>query len=475
MIGVSQCSDDAWRQRMNKEMETELIFHADLSLSIRQANANSEIQCAQIDSFIAEGVDLLVVCPNEAVEVQPAVTRAYRAGIPVIVADRRVSGSNWTAFVGGDNLQVGQSLGRWLVNYQEKQQKPLKVLEVSGLTKSTPAVARHRGLINVTQGNKMIEIQSVCGKWFSEPAFAATDSFLTTQGHPDIIIAHNDLMAIGAAQACNRHNLNIPILGVDAIPGEGGGLEAILNGDITASAYYPSRGDIIIQRAAAILQGHDYPRETHLNTFLVDQDMAMAMQEMHNIIDDEIQDLYELQGKISTLRDQQTLHKAWIYTLVSLLIALCVLIVGGYKVIHYRARVKREREEQETLVRHQQEQLNRITAELKQTQEAIPAEEVFINRLKQDIEQHLDDPELDVESLSRRLGMSRTVLFRKTKAAMGQSPIELIHHIRLHKANELLEKTDLTVQEVAYSVGFSTAGYFTKLYKAEFGKLPKQK
>jgi ABC-type sugar transport system substrate-binding protein len=89
-------------------MERELLLHPDMVLSRRIAYGSNELQCAQIDSFIAERVDLLIVSPNQAEQVKPAVTRAYRAGIPVIVADRRVTGDEWTAFIGGDNYKVGQ-------------------------------------------------------------------------------------------------------------------------------------------------------------------------------------------------------------------------------------------------------------------------------------------------------------------------------------------------------------------------------
>ena len=117
-IGVSQCLDDAWRQKMNAEMERELLLHPEMTLSHRIAYGSNELQCAQIDSFIAERVDLLIVSPNVAEEVKPAVTRAYRAGIPVIVADRRVSGEEWTAFIGGDNYQVGRLMADWILSVQ---------------------------------------------------------------------------------------------------------------------------------------------------------------------------------------------------------------------------------------------------------------------------------------------------------------------------------------------------------------------
>lgn len=473
IIGISQCNDDAWRRKMNRELETKQIFYPEFQLMFRQANANSEVQSAQIDSFIQEKIDLLIVCPNEAAEVQSAVTRAHSAGIPVVIADRRVSGGAWTAFVGGDNLQVGVQLGNWLNQLQKEVAHPIHVIEVSGLTKSTPAVARHRGLIESTRKNQNVVIDhSVSGEWFRDPAFRVVDSLLTLGEQVDAIVAHNDLMAVGAAQACNRHNLHIPIIGVDAISGPDGGLEAIINGDITASALYPSRGDILLDRAAQILYNKDFPRETHLETMIIDRNSARSMQEIALLLETDLEDLQKLQERIQILHSHHELQTALLYTLISFFIALIIAAVATYYVTRYRNGLRREREEHANVVRRQQEQLDKITAELKQTKAAKNEEELFLDRLKQEIEKHLEDSDLEVEKIAQLLGVSRTVLFRKTKNATGQSPIELIHHIRLHKAQELLKNTDLTVQQVAYSVGFSTASYFAKLYKQEFGVNP---
>jgi AraC-like DNA-binding protein len=100
------------------------------------------------------------------------------------------------------------------------------------------------------------------------------------------------------------------------------------------------------------------------------------------------------------------------------------------------------------------------------------AEEQFMQRLQNQIEKHLSDSELSIEMLSEELGISRTQLFRKTKAFTGVSPIELIRHVRLRKAQQLLRKTDSTIQQVAYEVGFSSPSYFTKCYKEFFGTNP---
>ncbi len=154
-VGVSQCLDDAWREKMNQEMERELLLNPGMTLHTRVANGSNILQCVQIDSFIAEKVDLLIVSPNEAEEVKPAVTRAYRSGIPVIVADRRVTGDEWTAFIGGDNRRVGELMGEWLTNVRSYQKGTLRVLEVTFDTSKAP-ILRTRG------GNKKSVWQRCC-------------------------------------------------------------------------------------------------------------------------------------------------------------------------------------------------------------------------------------------------------------------------------------------------------------------------
>lgn len=88
------------------------------------------------------------------------------------------------------------------------------------------------------------------------------------------------------------------------------------------------------------------------------------------------------------------------------------------------------------------------------------------------VEEKISDPEFSVEDLSRELGMSRVHLYKKLMALTGKAPLEFIRTIRLQRAAQLLEKSQLTISEVAYSVGFNNPKYFTKYFKEEFGMLP---
>ena len=90
------------------------------------------------------------------------------------------------------------------------------------------------------------------------------------------------------------------------------------------------------------------------------------------------------------------------------------------------------------------------------------------------VEDNLSNADLSVEMLSRELGVSRVHLYKKMVALTGQSPVEFIRKIRLKHAAQFLEKSQLTVAEVAYKVGFNNRKYFTKYFKDEYKILPSQ-
>lgn len=454
-IGVSQCQDDAWRQKMNAEMQRELLYHPDMKLHVREAQANNDLQCAQIDSFIREGVDLLIVSPNEAEAVKPAVSRAFKAGIPVIVADRRVTGDEWTAFVGGDNVAVGRMMGQWVLQKEAQAGRPLKIIEIVGLPGSTPAVLRHQGLMDVIGGEKEGDEERVItgqGEWMQEDARLAMETLLEQYPDVDLVLAQNDLMAIGASKALQtKGKKNVPVMGVDGIDL---GLKAIIDGDIEATTTYASRGDIVIQTASQILHNEPYVRDTVLQTTIIGAQTAKAMLQ---VSEQNAHDVATIQFMQQQLEDYwlQSKNKFVIFGFVTL-----VLIILSTLVIIYLIRsIRSIREETET------EPVKSSGKEM---------EDTLTPRIRAYVDAHLSDPDLSVELLSEEMGMSRAQLFRKTKAMSGKAPVEIIREQRLKKAKELLQTTDWTIQQVAYEVGFTSPSYFTKCYKEQYGENPKK-
>ena len=463
-IGVSQCLDDAWRQKMNYEMERELLLHPDMTLSRRIAYGSNELQCAQIDSFIKERVDLLIVSPNEAKQVQPAVTRAYRAGIPVIVADRRVPGDEWTAFIGGDNYKVGRLMAQWVIGKasdkgSKAKGKPFVVLEVAGLPGSTPATLRHKGMMEGIEEAKgegleaKVEVQSVMGSWYKENAYEVVSAYLETHPLPDVIVAHNDLMAIGAAEAAG----GVPIMGVDGIHP---GLQAIVDGKIECSATYSSRGDMIIDAAARIIHKEPYVRDTVLETALVDITAAKPMLKQDEAITRDLETLHIVQTQSESKWKQLQFDRFMLILSVVFFFTLFIITLGYIFVKQRKI---------QTEIKHD------IIPQLENMQEAIQLskkDEAFAERLRQVVDDYLTDPNLTVEFLGGKLQLSRTQLFRRVKAVAGKGPLDYIREQRLIRADELLRTTDMTIQQVALELCFSSPGYFTKCYKEYFGHLP---
>jgi len=468
-IGVSQCLDDAWRQKMNEEMNRELLLHPEMTLYTRIAYGSSELQCAQIDSFVQEKVDLLIVSPNEAEEVKPAVTRAYRAGIPVVVADRRVSGDEWTAFIGGDNYRVGVLMAEWLQSLQAQKPQPLQVLEVIGLPGSTPAEKRHQGMTDsiTAMAEPRPVVHQVLGDWQKDEAYRVVREYLRTNKNVDAIVAQNDLMAIGAAEAVRDskgYGLgSVHIMGVDGIIV---GLEAISNELIECSATYASRGDLVIETAVRILSRKPFVRDTVLETSMIDASSAPAMLVQYKERQHDIETMQLLQQRFDT-RWHQINSDRTILIITNALIGLLFLLAISI-LIFLQTKLK---------IEIRKEILPQL-AEVEQTLESIQVskrDEAFAERMKQIVDEHLTDPNLNVEFLGSALQLSRTQIFRRVKTVTGKGPLDYIRERRLLHADHLLQTTDMTVQQVANEMCFSSPGYFTKCYKEYFSKLPSER
>jgi YesN/AraC family two-component response regulator len=106
--------------------------------------------------------------------------------------------------------------------------------------------------------------------------------------------------------------------------------------------------------------------------------------------------------------------------------------------------------------------------------EALIRENKFVENARDLVHTHLADPLFDVSFMCKELGMSRTQLHRKLTSLTGLSANQFIRAIRIKNAQDLLEKTSYSISEIAYQTGFSSPGYFTKVFKAETGKTPKQ-
>ena len=296
VIGVSQCSEDIWRDKLNDELKMGEYLNDSLIVKLASSNDDNVLQNKQINQFVDEGVDLLIVSPNQLSAISKAVERAYDKGIPVILYDRKTNSDKYTAFIGCDNYTIGKSMGTFIA--QQLQGKG-RIVEISGLEGSSPALERHRGFMDAIKPYSGLQVvASEGGNWKEEGGIQAMKRILKQTQDFDYVFAHNDRLAWGAYVAARQMRVkrNYKYTGVDGMATEGGGLELVRDGIFEASYLYPTKGDEVIALAMKILKHQPYARDNYLSTSIITQANAALT-------------LMEARDAERQTRNLKTLHK----------------------------------------------------------------------------------------------------------------------------------------------------------------------
>ena len=428
-IGVSQCSDDEWRHKMNNEIVREALFYDGVEVEIRTAKDNNRNQIADIKYFIDKKVDLLIVAPNEAAAITPVVEKAYRQGIPVVVIDRKILSDKYTAFVGADNYEIGKDVGQYILNRLHGKGK---VLEITGLEGSTPAMERHKGLTDVLKEEPGIEITaSVDGAWLQSVAGEKMDSVFQTNKNIDLVFAQNDRMAIGAYLSARQQQLENEMLfvGIDALPGKEYGVEQIINGVLDATFIYPTGGDKVVQVAMDILEKRPYERDTKLSTALVDKTNARVMQLQTDHITEQDGKIERLNNQVNEYLSRYSAQTMFLYACLIILLLFAALLAIIVRAYWTKNRMNMELSRQKKKLEEQRDQLISLS---KQLEEATHAKLVFFTNVSHDFRTPLTLVADPVEQL----------LEDKTLTPRQQSLLKVVHknvHILLRLVNQILD------------------------------------
>jgi ABC-type sugar transport system substrate-binding protein/DNA-binding response OmpR family regulator/nitrogen-specific signal transduction histidine kinase len=410
IIGVSQCSDDEWRRKMNTEMQHEAMFQEGVSLTIKTVTDDTEKQISDIQSFIDSKVDLIIVTPNQTAPVTPVIEKAYFAGIPVILVDRKISSENYTAYIAANNVQIGEEVGNYVVKLLNGKGN---IVEIRGLEDSSPDEERHNGFINVI--NKYPEIKILCsahGAWLKDVAEKKMDEILKRHEDIDLVYALNDRMATGAYNAAVRHRKadRISFIGIDALPGKGNGIEQVIEGKLKASFIYPTSGDKIIQLAVNILQQKPYDRNNTLYTNVVDETNARVLKRQTDAIIEQENKINLLDKQIDDYLSrnvaQRNLLLSAVVTVI-IFIGLFILIYKAYRTKHrLNLELKRRNDEinqQNDLLEQQRDQLILLS---KQLEEATHAKLVFFTNISHEFKTPLTLISCPVSSLLSEKSLS---------------------------------------------------------------------
>ena len=326
-IGFSQCvGSDLWRHTMLEEMKMELSLHPGAKFVYADANGNSKKQVEQVKNMVDAGVDLLIISPNEAQPLNSIVEQTYNKGIPVVVIDRKTSSGLYTAYVGADNYQIGKMAGEYIGTLLKGK---ANVLEVMGLPGSSPAIERDRGFSDgIKKFTDVHIILQVYGDWLKINAEKQLYQSLALLKNVNAVFAHNDMMALGAREVFNQTHLknHVKIIGVDATPGTGGGLQLVDSKSIDASLLYPTGGKEAISTAFKILNKEPFQKENILQSLVIDSTNVQLMKLQWGKIGSQQKDIERQQ---SLLAEQQEVYNSQQVVLNVTVITLVLAIVFG--------------------------------------------------------------------------------------------------------------------------------------------------
>lgn len=273
-IGVSQCVGGRWREKANNEMlSAQHLYDNDVKVIIKNADNNNERQCLQIDSLVDEGVDLLVVSPNDYHALDRSLQRARKKNIPIVFFDRITAMKDYAAYIGGENVEAGRMMGEYAAmlccdSVVTDGRRPV-VLEMTGPLEMSPAMQRHAGFSEAVADNPSIDYRHVPSDWSYDDCKRIMREWIEDGKDVDIVFCHSDLAALGAYEAAKELHLerNIRFLGIDGLPGEG--IDAIQQGRLDASYVYPTHGEEVIALALRILEGKPYERINNMKSIVI--------------------------------------------------------------------------------------------------------------------------------------------------------------------------------------------------------------
>ncbi len=205
---------------MMKEIRAEAEALGGIKLVESDGQNSTPKQSGDVEAAIAQGVDGIVISPLDSVAMAPALQEAVDAGIPVVTIDRSIQGvPGILAHVGADNVKGGEAQGKFIM---ARFPAGATIVNLQGQPGSSPAIDRNKGLHNVIDGSSKYKlVAEQTAEFQREKGANVTEAILGgLDSPPDVIVAANDDMALGAMQAVDEAGLKgkVTIIGFDALP-----------------------------------------------------------------------------------------------------------------------------------------------------------------------------------------------------------------------------------------------------------------
>ena len=270
VIGFSQVTTvEPWRVQFNKDLRAEADLHDNVELIIADANDRTEKQVADVENFIRQEVDAILISPKESAGLTGVVEQATDAGIPVFVLDRNVDPDKFVQWVGGDNELIGREAGKFALDQLGGAGAASgTIVEIWGGLGTQAAHDRANGFHEAFEGEDGVTflLDQQSGDWKQDQAYDIMSTALRNYEDITMVYGHNDPMAYGAylaAKDAGRAD-DIIFIGVDALPGEG--VTWVANGELSATFLYPTPGAEGLRQALKHLKGEEVPKSVVMGT-----------------------------------------------------------------------------------------------------------------------------------------------------------------------------------------------------------------
>ena len=285
VVAFSQANNaEPYRAAQNALMQKLWGEHGDVRLVISDAQQDNSKQVAQVETFIRQKPDLLIVAPNERAALTAVMAQAMEAKIPVICLERDILQPNYTTYVHSDNVAIGRKAGQYIVDHLTKKYGSPKgnIVAMRGLLGVEGEINRDKGAREIFDKYREVKIVAdPVADWIQAKAKDRMTEVLRAQPKIDIVYGHNDPMAVGAYLAAKElgREKEMIFVGVDGLGGEAGGIKKVMDGVLAATFVYPLCVDKAVEIGNRILRepGFRPEKEYVIESTMVTPDNAASL------------------------------------------------------------------------------------------------------------------------------------------------------------------------------------------------------
>lgn len=287
VIGFSQVTTvEPWRVQFNKDLRAEAELHENVELLISDGNDRTEKQVADVENFIRQEVDAILISPKESAGLTGVVEQATDAGIPVFVLDRNVDTDKFVQWVGGDNVLIGEAAGEYALELLGgKGNAKGNIVEIYGGLGIQATFDRSDPFHAAFEGEEAVKflLERQSADWKQDKAYDIMATALRNYEDITMVYGHNDPMAYGAYLAAKDagREKDIIFIGVDGLPNEG--VQWVANGELAATFLYPTPGAEGLRQALKYLAGEKVEKSVVMGTEAITPENADAILEKNGL------------------------------------------------------------------------------------------------------------------------------------------------------------------------------------------------